>query len=223
VSLYDTPTEEVWATIVGVVEDVRSEDLASAASNQMYMPYAQRANSGMAVALRASGDPRGLASDVRRAVAEIDPEEPVYDIRTMEEIVAESTGQPRFRAFLIGIFAGVALLLAAIGIYGVLSYSVAQRTHEIGIRVALGAERGRVLRLVVGQGMRLAAIGVGIGLLGGAFGSSVVSKLLFGVAPRDPATFVAVPAVLLAVALFACLVPARRASSVDPMTALREP
>ena len=221
-SLADVPKEDEWATVVGIVGDLRSEDLASTAGNQLYMPYAQRASSGMAVAIRTAGDPREIAASVRRAVSEVDPDEPVYGIRTMEEIVSDSMGQPRFRAFLTGAFGAIALLLAAIGIYGVLSYSVSQRAHEIGIRVALGASRSAVLRLVVGQGMSLAAIGVGIGLVGGAIASRLVSTLLFGVAASDLPTFVGVPAILLLVALAACAIPGRRAMRIDPMTALRE-
>jgi putative ABC transport system permease protein len=140
----------------------------------------------------------------------------------MRSIVSDSMGQPRFRALLIGIFAAIALLLAAAGIYGVLSYSVTQRTHEIGIRVALGAARRDVLRMVVRQGMLLAAVGIAAGLAGGAIASRVLSSLLFGVRPTDPATFVAVSAILLAVAFVACFLPARRATRIDAMTALRE-
>jgi putative ABC transport system permease protein len=222
ISLEDVPKEDEWATVVGIVGDVRSDDIASAAGNELYMPYTQRASSGMAVAVRAAGDPGELAASVRRAVSEVDPDEPVYGIQTMEEIVSESMGQPRFRAFLTGVFGAIALLLAAIGIYGVLSYSVSQRAHEIGIRVALGASRSAVLRLVVGQGMSLAAIGVGIGLLGGAIASRLVAALLFGVAATDLPTFVGVPAILLLVALAACAIPGRRAMRIDPIAALRE-
>jgi putative ABC transport system permease protein len=186
------------------------------------MPYAQDAESGMAIVVRTSGDPRAAAADLRRAVAAVDPEEAVYGVMTMDEIVDSATGQPRFRALLTGVFAAIALLLAAIGIYGVLSYSVARRVHEIGIRVALGAERRDVLRLVVGRGMLLAVRGVAIGLAGGALAGRLVSGLLFGVTAADVPTFLAVPAVLLSVAFGACLVPGLRALRVDPVVALRE-
>ncbi|HKB71507.1 MAG TPA: ABC transporter permease [Thermoanaerobaculia bacterium] len=219
ISLEDPPD---WFTIVGVVGDARTEALASAAPNQLYMPYSQNAQSGMAVALRTVGDPDAAAAELRRAVAAVDPEEAVYGVLTMDEIVGAATGQPRFRALLTGLFAGLALLLAAIGIYGVLSYSVARRVHEIGIRVALGAGRSDVLRLVVGRGMLLAAAGVGVGLAGGALAGRFLAGLLYGVAPADPVTFVAVPAVLMSVALGACLAPAVRALRVDPTVALRE-
>jgi putative ABC transport system permease protein len=222
ISLEDDPKPEDWATIVGVVGGVRSETLAQAPPNQLYMPYAQDAESGMAIVVRTSGDPRAAAADLRRAVAAVDPEEAVYGVMTMDEIVDSATGQPRFRALLTGVFAAIALLLAAIGIYGVLSYSVARRVHEIGIRVALGAERRDVLRLVVGRGMLLAVRGVAIGLAGGALAGRLVSGLLFGVTAADVPTFLAVPAVLLSVAFGACLVPGLRALRVDPVVALRE-
>jgi putative ABC transport system permease protein len=221
-SLGDNPSPADWATVVGVVGDLRTDDLSTAPTSQLYMPYTQESSSGMAVALRTGGDPLALAGPLRRAVAEIDPEEPVYGIRTMETIVADSMDQPRFRAFLTAIFAFIALLLAAIGIYGMLSYSVAQRTHEIGIRIALGAGSSDVLRLIVAQGMSPAAIGVAAGVLGGAIVSRLVAALLFEVAPTDLPTFVAVPAILLLVALAACVIPAARATRVDPTVALRE-
>jgi putative ABC transport system permease protein len=221
-SLGDNPSPADWATVVGVVGDLRTDDLSTAPTSQLYMPYTQESSSGMAVALRTGGDPLALAGPLRRAVAEIDPEEPVYGIRTMETIVADSMDQPRFRAFLTAIFAFIALLLAAIGIYGMLSYSVAQRTHEIGIRIALGAGSSDVLRLIVAQGMSPAAIGVAAGVLGGAIVSRLVAALLFEVAPTDLPTFVAVPAILLLVALAACAIPAARATRVDPTVALRE-
>ena len=221
-SLEDEPKPEDWATIVGVVGDVRSDTLASAAPNQLYMPYTQNAQSGMAVVLRTAGDPRAAAADLRRAVAAVDPEEAVYGVLTMDDIVDAASGQPRFRALLTAIFAGIALLLAAIGIYGVLAYSVARRAHEIGIRIALGAARRDVLRLVVGRGMVLAVAGIAVGLAAGAAAGRLLGGLLYGVAPGDAATFLAVPAVLMSVALGACLAPAFRALRVDPAVALRE-
>ena len=175
----------------------------------------------MAVVVRTSR-PDGVAAALRAAVAAIDPDEPVHDIRPLADVVAESTEQPRFRAFLTAIFAGLALALAAIGIYGVLSYSVARRTQEIGVRMALGAARRDILRLVVGRGMLLASIGVAIGLGGAALASRAISALLFGVPATDAPTFAAVAVILLGVALAASVVPGRRALRIDPMTALRE-
>jgi putative ABC transport system permease protein len=221
VSLEDAPGPNDWATIVGVVGDVRSDSLAAASPNQMYMPFAQNAQSGMAVVVRAR-QPKALAAAIRSAVSEIDPDEPVYAILPLADIVAETTEQPRFRAFLTAAFAALALILAAIGIYGLLSYSVARRTHEIGIRIALGAARRDVLRLIVGRGMLLAVIGVAVGLAVGAVLARALSALLFDVAATDGATFAAVAAILLGVAFAASFVPGRRATRVDPIRALRE-
>ena len=221
ISLADEPGPNDWVTIVGIIGDVRSESLESAAPNQLYQPYAQDAADGMAIVVR-TRRPDVVASALRTAVSEIDPDEPVHDIRPLADVVSESTEQPRFRAFLTAVFAGLALALAAIGIYGVLSYSVARRTHEIGVRMALGATRRDILRLVVGRGMLLAAIGVGIGLAGALLAARLLSALLFGVASTDVPTFAAVAGILLAVALAASVVPGRRALRIDPMTALRE-
>jgi putative ABC transport system permease protein len=153
---------------------------------------------------------------------DIDPELPLSNIRTMDEWVSNNAAQPRLNAALLGTFAGVALLIAAIGVYGVLAYSVNQRTREIGLRMALGAQQGGVLRWIVGQGMLVAAAGIGIGLAGAFALSRLLASLLFGIQPRDPLTFTSVAAVLTAVAFAACLVPAIRASRVDPIVALRD-
>ena len=158
---------------------------------------------------------------IRTEVKKADPELPLYNVRTLEEYVSGSVAQRRFTALLLGIFAGVALLLAAVGLYGVMSYGVAQRTHEIGVRLALGADSGDVLRLVVGQGLRLTLLGVVLGWLGALGVSRFLSGLLYGIAGNDPATFAEVAAVFVAVALAACYVPARRAMRVDPLVALR--
>jgi putative ABC transport system permease protein len=153
---------------------------------------------------------------------DIDPELPLSNIRTMDEWISNNAAQPRLNAALLGTFAGVALLIAAIGVYGVLAYSVNQRTREIGLRMALGAQQAGVLRWIVGQGMLVAAAGIGIGLAGAFALSRLLASLLFGIQPRDPLTFTSVAAVLTAVAFAACLVPAIRASRVDPIVALRD-
>jgi putative ABC transport system permease protein len=173
------------------------------------------------VAVRTSGDPAALAPVVRREVAAVDPEQPLANVRTMEERLAESVAQRRFNMTLLGVFACVALLLAGVGVYGVMAYAVARRTHEIGIRVALGAQRGDVVRLVLRQGMWLALAGVGLGVVGAYAATRLMSGLLYGVSPTDPLTFLGVSALLTAAALLACLLPARRATKVDPMVALR--
>jgi ABC-type antimicrobial peptide transport system permease subunit len=172
-------------------------------------------------AIRATGDPTGLARAVQQEVLRVDPDLPVARVMTMERIIGKSIARQNFNMILLGIFGGVALLLAAIGIYGVMSYTVQQRTHEMGIRIALGAGTGQLLRLVVGQGLLLAGIGVTIGLAASFAVTRVMSSLLYGVKATDIATFAAVAAVLSGVAALACYIPARRATRVDPIIALR--
>jgi putative ABC transport system permease protein len=175
----------------------------------------------MNLVVRSAGDPAQLSAAVRDAVASVDKGEAIATPQTMDEIVAISTAGDRFNALLLGLFAMVALVLAAAGIYGVVSYSVSQRTREIGLRVALGAQPRDVLRLVVGRGMRLALAGVAIGIAGSFLLARLLASQLFGVTASDPATFATVSALLAGVALAACWIPARRATKVDPMTALR--
>jgi putative ABC transport system permease protein len=175
----------------------------------------------MTLVVHCMSDPAGLYIAMRDAVWAVDRDLPAPDIRTMDQLLSGSVSRPRFNMLLLGIFAAVALVLSAVGIYGVMSYSVAQRTHEIGIRMALGATQSDVLKLVVGQGMTLLLIGVGIGLAAAWGLTRVLTSLLFGVGATDPATFVLISALLTGVALAACLVPARRAMKVDPMIALR--
>jgi putative ABC transport system permease protein len=175
----------------------------------------------MFVVVQTAGDPASLTGSVRGAIASIDKDLPVFRVSTMDNLVAESLTQRRFAMLLLGLFAFVALALAVVGIYGVMSYMVAQRTNEIGIRMALGAQFGDVLKMVVGQGMLPVLIGVCLGV-GGAFAATrLMASLLYGVTATDPLTFVGVPLILAAVALLACLIPARRATKVNPMTALR--
>jgi putative ABC transport system permease protein len=187
----------------------------------MFFPDRQQPSRRMVVVARTAADPTSLISALRGAVTAMDKNLAVSNIVTMEEIAAQSIGQERFTLLLLGIFAALALLLSAAGIYGVMSYAVAQRTREIGVRMALGAEAGNVLRLVIGQGMLLALIGVGIGLAGSLALSRLMKTMLFGVSATDPLTFIGVGALLALVALVACYVPARRAAKVDPMIALR--
>jgi len=175
----------------------------------------------MYVVVRTSSSPASFAAAISNEVWAIDKDQPVARIRTMEQLLSASVSQPKFRTLLIGVFACVALLLAAVGIYGVISYSVTQRTHEFGIRMALGARQGSILKMVVGQGLRLALIGTGIGLAGAYFATQVLSSLLYGVSATDLLTFVYISLLLTGVALLASYIPARRATKVDPMIALR--
>jgi len=215
------PKEEDWATIVGVVKDTKPRTLASPPVAEMYLPFAQQSGRSMALMIRTTSKPGRLAAAVRREVQALDRNQPVHSVRTLEIVLSAAVATPRFRASLLGVFAVVALMLAMVGIYGVMSYAVTQRTHEIGIRLALGARSSDVLKLVVGQGLALALAGVVIGL-GASFAlTRVMSKLLFGVSPTDPLTFAVIALLLTGVALAACYVPARRAMKVDPLVALR--
>jgi putative ABC transport system permease protein len=205
--------------IVGIAGDLLHNSLGGPPSPAMYFPMRQSGRMNLVV--RTKGEPMSIAGSLRNAVHAIDPDQPVSAMRPMTEWLDSSVTQPRSLTTLFGLFAALAMILAATGIYGVMSYSVAQRTHEIGVRMALGAQRFDVLKLVVGQGMLLTLIGVVIGLLG-AFGlTRVMASLLFGVTAKDPITFGVVAALLLAVAFVACFVPARRAMKVDPLVALR--
>ena len=210
-----------WREVVGVVGHVKHKGLEGESRAQYYVPHPQNPGSSMFVVAQAEGDPSVLAGPVRDAIRSIDRDLPVYSVTTMERMVADSLAERRFSMLLLGVFAAVALLLAVVGLYGVLSYTVAQRTHEIGIRMALGARAADVLRLVVGQGLWLAIAGVGLGIAFALALTRLMRGLLYGVSPADPATFAGVALVLLAVALAACLVPALRATKVDPTTALR--
>jgi putative ABC transport system permease protein len=210
-----------WSEIVGVMADVKYFGLTKDAPVSMYFPFRQRPSRLMFVVARTAAAPLGLTPALRGLVAEMDRNLAVSGVSAMDEVMTQSIGQERFTLLLLGVFAAFALLLSMAGIYGVMSYAVAQRTREIGVRMALGAEAGGVLRLVIGQGMRLALIGVGIGLFASLALSRLMKTMLFGVNAGDPLTFISVGALLSLVALVACYVPARRASQVDPMIALR--
>ena len=213
--------QPTWIEIVGVVGDVRHVGLDTDVTPEAYVPYTQAPYRFMSIIIRTATEPATLVAAVRSQVQALDPQQPVYDIKTMEEVIGDSLAKRRLNMLLIAIFAAVALLLAAVGIYGVMSYSVVQRTHEIGIRMALGATRGDVLRLVVRQGMFLVVVGLGIGLIAAFMLTKVLDSVLFGVTSKDPITFVVVAGTLMLVALIACYIPARRATKVDPLTALR--
>jgi predicted permease len=216
-----TTSDSPWREVIGVVKDVRQNDFVADPKLQMYMSYRQlKFLAPNALVIRTSVDPMSLAMPLRNAVWSVDKDQPVSNIRSMEEIVSAAMARQRFSTMLLGIFAALALVLAAVGIYGVMSYSVAQRTREIGIRLALGAQRGDVLRMTMGQGLKLVSMGVGIGLIAAFILTRVMASLLFGVNATDPTTFVAIPLILMSVALLASYIPALRATKVDPMVAL---
>jgi putative ABC transport system permease protein len=205
--------------IIGVVGDIRHRTLEAAPFATMYLPTL--ATGSMNLTIRATGDPMSLAASARREARSIDPDQPLATVRTMERVLSESVAAPRYRTWLLGLFAAVALILAGVGIYGVISYTVAQRTHEIGVRLALGAQTADVLKLVVGHGIKLALAGALLGLGGALALTRLVRTMLFGVSATDPLTFAMIALILMLVALLACWIPARQATKVDPMVALR--
>ncbi len=210
-----------WATIAGIVADVQVRGARGTQVVETYLPYWQNPEAGTNVILKTAGDPAALSEPLRRAVKALDPGIAVASIATLEEIVAQSTGDSRFYATLVAVFAGLALILAAVGIYGVMSYAVTQRTQEIGVRLALGAAERQIFALVVGESLKLAAVGLALGLAGSIALGKALGGMLFGVAATDVATFAVTATLLAGVALLAAYVPARRATRIDPMEALR--
>ena len=228
----DNPS--AWLTVIGVVKDAKQGDWRATPDPEVYLAGFQNRDflgnspkeagahmTYITLVVRTSGDPGALAPAIKNAVWSLDGNLPISEVVTMDRVVTDKNAQSRFEMFLLGIFAVVALVLAAVGIYGVMSYSVSRRTHEIGVRISLGASRTDVLRLVVGEGMALALLGSGVGLGGAVVLSRLMTKLLYGVAPTDPLTFIAVASLLILVALTATFIPARRATRVDPMVSLR--
>ncbi|MGA2539333.1 MAG: ABC transporter permease [Terracidiphilus sp.] len=214
-----------WMQIVGIVGDVK-QSLGNDSSTEMYVPYRQADKvlpvAALSIVVRTAGDPLAQANAIRSLVHEIDPTQPITGVRTMEENVSRSMTEPRFRTVLLTIFAGIALVLASVGIFGVMAYSVSQRTRELGLRMALGASRADVLLMVLAQGLRLTLAGVGIGLAATFFLTRYVASMLFNVPPYDPLTLAGVVLALMVISLCACYLPARRATLVDPIEALRE-
>jgi predicted permease len=217
----DAQGNPIWREVVGVVGHVKQKGLEGESPVQYYVPHRQLPVPGVFLVARTASEPASLASAIRSSIQQIDRELPVFRVTTMERMVTESMTQRRFAMTLLGIFAVVALILASVGLYGVMSYSVTHRTNEIGIRMALGAKVTDVLAMVVGQGMKLSLAGVGIGLAGAFALTRVMRTLLFSVSATDPLTYVVVALLLSGVSLVACYVPARRATKVDPMEALR--
>jgi predicted permease len=210
-----------WREIVGIVGSVRHEARGEEPSPEMFVPLSQVPPASLNVAVRTQVEPVSFAAALRQATTAIDANLPVFEVRTMEERLFESVAQPRFRTALLGVFAALALVMAVVGLYAVMAVSVTQRTHELGIRIALGAQRRDVVGLVLGQGVKLVGLGIAIGLAGAWVLTRVLTTLLYEVKPTDPLTFSAVPLLLVAAAVLACWLPARRAASVDPITALR--
>lgn len=213
--------ENPMREIVGVVGDVNNRELSTAPQAVYYVPLTQVPFNQMIMVAKTVGDPHGFVKPATQQVAALDGDLPVFGVKTMEEYIRQSVSTPRFNTTLLSIFAGVALTLTIVGLYGVMSYAVAQRTNEIGIRLALGAQTRDVLSLIIGQGLRLVLLGLAIGLLGAFALMRVMAGLLFGVTTKDPMTFLVVSVVLALIALLACYVPARRATRVDPLEALR--
>jgi putative ABC transport system permease protein len=213
--------DKVWYTVVGVVGDVRESGLEEPVSPEAYFPEAQLTSSSLYLVVRTANGPMGQVSAIRSALHGFDKDLPLSEPRALSELVSESSAEKRFVTLLLSLFAAVALTMASVGIYGVVAYNVAQRTHEIGIRMALGAARSNVLGLVVGQAFRLTLIGVGLGVVGALALTRFLRSLLYEVKPTDPLTFASVTVLLMLVAFLASYIPARRATKVDPMVALR--
>ncbi len=213
--------ENIPSEIVGIVGDVKDTGLDTTPRAMAYWPHPELAYPFMTLVIRTTSDPLNLVASVRREVWKIDPDQPLSQIATMDQLLSKSMAQRRFSMLLLSIFAALALVLAAVGVYGVMAYAVAQRTHEIGIRMALGAQQRDVLQLVLGEGAKLALAGVGLGLLGAAALTRVLESLLYGIGDKDVTTFLSFAALLLIVSLLACYIPVRRAMRVDPMVALR--
>jgi putative ABC transport system permease protein len=215
------PERNPWMTIVGVVNDVRNERPEEPSRPTMYRPLRQSSNLILALVLKTAADPATLAAPLAAEVRAVDPDQPTYGVRTMNEIVRNATASRRFSTQLLGAFAVLALVLAAVGIYGVMAFVVGQRTREMGIRIALGARPGAVVGLMLREALALAAAGVTLGALAALAATRLIGGLLFEVRPSDPATYTLIAALLTATAALAAWRPARRAASVDPIRALR--
>jgi predicted permease len=215
------PGDAPMRLIIGVVGDVRAEGLAASPIPESYVPYAQLPFAPMSVVARTVVPPENMLPTLTKAVQSVDKDLPLLHNKTLDEYVADSVGDTRFETVLLGTFGAMALVLTCIGLYGVMSYTVVQQTREMGIRLALGADRDVILRMVVGSGLLLSGIGIGIGLAASVLLTRLIASLLYGVSPSDPLTFLAVPVALMAMATLASYLPARRAAKVDPMVALR--
>jgi ABC-type antimicrobial peptide transport system permease subunit len=220
-----TDDKDPWLTIIGVAgsekRTVVYQEMTYVEPALVYLPFEQSSGTSMGLVVKVAGNPLALSASLHREISALDPEVPLYDVKTMSQRYFEFLAYPRFRASLMGTLAGLTLLLSAIGFYGVLSHAVAQRTHEIGVRMALGAQRAEVLRMVALRGTKLAIIGIGSGTIAGLILTRAMASLLYGVGASDPTTFASAAGLLILVALLACYLPARRAAQVDPIVALR--
>jgi len=221
---FDDPEDEdvTWMTIVGVVGDVHHESLAEATDPEIYWSYAQRPMDSTTLVLRTAGPTATLTAPLRAAISEIDSELPIYRVRALQDIVDLSVAQPRFTSLLWGLFAGLALLLAVIGVYSVLSYTVSQKRREIGVRLALGAERFEILQMILRGGMTLVLIGLAAGLLAAFLASNLLRTMVYSISPNDVSSFALAAFVLASVGVLACVIPALRATRVDPVVVLRD-
>jgi predicted permease len=211
-----------WVTVVGVVGDVKSDSFEAPLAPHIYLPVFQGPPYASVLFLKTNSNPGALSDQIRGEVQSVDSNLPLFSVRTMDEVIARSMAERRFALEILAIFAGVALLLAAIGIYGVMSYAFSRRIHELGIRIALGAQRADILRMALSEGMRLVMFGLIAGIIGAAILTRFLRSLLFDVTATDPLVFISIATLLAAVALLACYIPARRATRVDPLVALRE-
>jgi putative ABC transport system permease protein len=220
---FDVPVSDQsqWATVIGITRDIKHRTLTDESGMEAYWPVYQRPFPLSTLVVRAKGDPTRLVGQLREQIRAVDRDLPAYQVRTMNEVVKLSLAQSRSTTVIFAVFAGLALILASVGVYGVVSYAVTQRTHEIGIRMALGAHRNDVLGMVIRQGMMVALIGVGVGLVVAFLVTKQLASMIYGVSTKDPLTFVAVPLTLALVALLANYLPARKATRVDPLVALR--
>lgn len=218
---WDAQPRPGWITIIGVIGDVHEWQWNESTFGQVYLPVAQNPSRMMSFAVRSRTNPAHLTAAVKGVIESLDPDQPVTAVRTMDEYLSDALSQRRLSMLLLALFAGVATLLAGIGIYGVMAYAVSQRSHEIGIRMALGAAPADVLRMIVGDGMRLAAIGLILGVAGSFLVLRYLKSQLYGIRATDPLTLITVAFVLAIVAIAACYFPARRATKVDPLVALR--
>lgn len=213
--------EDKQREVIGVVGSIKQTTLDAEARPAMYMPHLQAPTPGLTLLVRTRSEPLAMAAAVRQEVRAIDKDVPVTQVQTMEKVLGASVAQPRFSMLVVSLFAALALILSAVGIYGVVAYAVSQRAHEIGVRMALGAGANQVLKLVLKDGMALALVGIAIGLLGAFAFTRLMASLLFGIGAKDPATYVSIAVFLALVAFIACYIPARRATKVDPLVALR--